>query len=36
MHVVLWDTRRGGATKDFAGGFGTGLYRGGPGAWAIG
>jgi anaerobic magnesium-protoporphyrin IX monomethyl ester cyclase len=28
MHVVLWDTRRGGATKDFAGGFGVGEYPG--------
>ncbi len=26
MHIVLWDTRRGGATKDFAGGFGVGQY----------
>jgi anaerobic magnesium-protoporphyrin IX monomethyl ester cyclase len=28
MHIVLWDTRQGGATKDFAGGFGTGEYQG--------
>ncbi|HTU25529.1 MAG TPA: radical SAM protein [Pirellulales bacterium] len=33
MHVVLWDTRRGGATKDFAGGFGVGQY---PGTGGIG
>jgi anaerobic magnesium-protoporphyrin IX monomethyl ester cyclase len=26
MHIVLWDTRHGGATKDFAGGFGVGEY----------
>ena len=32
MHVVLWDTRRGGATKDFAGGFGVGQYPGVGGA----
>ncbi|HEX4145075.1 MAG TPA: radical SAM protein [Pirellulales bacterium] len=41
MHIVLWDTHRGGATKDFAGGFGVGQYPGvgGPGdrlvRWAI-
>src|SRR5579871_775829 len=28
MHIVLWDTRHGGAFKDFAGGFGVGQYRG--------
>jgi uncharacterized radical SAM superfamily protein len=31
MHIVLWDTRRGDVTKDFAGGFGVGQFpqRGG-------
>jgi len=28
MHVVLWDTRKLGASKDFAGGFGVGQYHG--------
>ena len=28
MHIVLWDTRHGGAFKDFAGGFGVGQFRG--------
>lgn len=28
MHIVLWDTRHGGAFKDFAGGFGVGTFRG--------
>lgn len=28
MHFVLWDTRHGGAYKDFAGGFGVGTFRG--------
>lgn len=28
MHVVLWDTRKLGASKDFAGGFGVGMYHG--------
>lgn len=28
MDVVLWDTRHGGAYKDFAGGFGVGTFRG--------
>ena len=28
MHIVLWDTRQGGAFKDFAGGFGVGQFRG--------
>ncbi|MGQ0633624.1 MAG: B12-binding domain-containing radical SAM protein [Planctomycetaceae bacterium] len=28
MHIVLWDTRQGGAYKDFAGGFGVGQFRG--------
>lgn len=28
MRVVLWDTRYGGAFKDFAGGFGVGQFRG--------
>lgn len=28
MQVVLWDTRRRGVTKDFAGGFGVGEYHG--------
>jgi len=28
MHVVLWDTRKLGASKDFAGGFGVGQYPG--------
>lgn len=28
MHVVLWDTRRLGASKDFAGGYGVGQYPG--------
>jgi radical SAM superfamily enzyme YgiQ (UPF0313 family) len=26
MHIVLWDTRRGDVTKDFAGGFGVGQF----------
>jgi anaerobic magnesium-protoporphyrin IX monomethyl ester cyclase len=28
MDIVLWDTRHGGAFKDFAGGFGVGQFRG--------
>ena len=28
MHIVLWDTRHGGAYKDFAGGFGVGQFHG--------
>jgi radical SAM superfamily enzyme YgiQ (UPF0313 family) len=28
MNIVLWDTRHGGAFKDFAGGFGVGQFRG--------
>jgi anaerobic magnesium-protoporphyrin IX monomethyl ester cyclase len=28
MHIVLWDTRHGGAFKDFAGGFGVGQFHG--------
>src|SRR5262245_54016601 len=28
LHIVLWDTRHGGAFKDFAGGFGVGQFRG--------
>lgn len=28
MHIVLWDTRRGDVTKDFAGGFGVGQFPG--------
>ena len=28
MKIVLWDTRHGGAFKDFAGGFGVGQFRG--------
>lgn len=28
MHIVLWDTRRRDVSKDFAGGFGVGQYRG--------
>ncbi|MBS0209023.1 MAG: radical SAM protein [Planctomycetes bacterium] len=28
MHVILWDTRRGDIAKDFAGGFGVGVYHG--------
>ena len=28
MHVVLWDTRNSDVSKDFAGGFGVGLYPG--------
>jgi radical SAM superfamily enzyme YgiQ (UPF0313 family) len=28
MQIVLWDTRHGGAFKDFAGGFGVGQFRG--------
>lgn len=28
MHIVLWDTRHGGAFKDFAGGYGVGTFRG--------
>lgn len=28
MQIVLWDTRHGGAYKDFAGGFGVGTFRG--------
>lgn len=28
MRIVLWDTRHGGAYKDFAGGFGVGTFRG--------
>lgn len=31
MHVVLWDTRRNDAQKDFAGGMGVGMYPGGGG-----
>ncbi|HYW81143.1 MAG TPA: radical SAM protein [Thermoguttaceae bacterium] len=31
MHVVLWDTRKLDVSKDFAGGFGIGMYRGGGG-----
>ncbi len=26
MHIVLWDTRKLGASKDFAGGYGVGMY----------
>jgi anaerobic magnesium-protoporphyrin IX monomethyl ester cyclase len=29
MHVCLWDTRRGGISKDFAGGYGVGMFSGG-------
>ncbi|MHB1033300.1 MAG: B12-binding domain-containing radical SAM protein [Pirellulales bacterium] len=29
MHIVLWDTRKLGVSKDFAGGFGVGQYHGG-------
>jgi radical SAM superfamily enzyme YgiQ (UPF0313 family) len=42
MHIVLWDTNRGGATKDFAGGFGVGQYPATAGlydrliGWALG
>ena len=32
MHIVLWDTRRGDVTKDFAGGFGVGQFPRGA-AW---
>ncbi len=32
MHVVLWDTRKCDVSKDFAGGFGVGLYPG-HGGW---
>lgn len=32
MHVVLWDTRKRDVSKDFAGGFGVGQYRG-TGGW---
>lgn len=32
MHVVLWDTRRSDASKDFAGGYGVGQYHG-RGGW---
>jgi radical SAM superfamily enzyme YgiQ (UPF0313 family) len=28
MQIILWDTRHGGAFKDFAGGFGVGQFRG--------
>src|SRR5438128_979169 len=28
LRIVLWDTRHGGAFKDFAGGFGVGQFRG--------
>ncbi len=37
MHVVLWDTRKLDASKDFAGGFGVGQYHGhgGPRGWFI-
>lgn len=37
MHVVLWDTRQGDVSKDFAGGFGIGLFHGtgGPRAWFV-
>src|SRR5262245_46151374 len=28
LRIVLWDTRHGGAYKDFAGGFGVGQFRG--------
>lgn len=28
MHIVLWDTRHGGAYKDFAGGYGVGTFQG--------
>ncbi len=28
MNILLWDTRRGDVSKDFAGGFGVGMYRG--------
>ena len=31
MHVVLWDSRAGGISKDFAGGYGVGNYHGGGG-----
>ncbi|HUY36661.1 MAG TPA: radical SAM protein [Pirellulales bacterium] len=31
MRIVLWDTRRGDVSKDFAGGFGVGQYHGGGG-----
>ncbi len=29
MTILLWDTRRRDVSKDFAGGFGVGMYRGG-------
>jgi anaerobic magnesium-protoporphyrin IX monomethyl ester cyclase len=29
MHIVLWDTRKRDVSKDFAGGFGVGMYPGG-------
>lgn len=36
LHIVLWDTRHGGAFKDFAGGYGVGQFRGtGPRAKII-
>jgi anaerobic magnesium-protoporphyrin IX monomethyl ester cyclase len=34
MHIVLWDTRRNGVTKDFAGGFGVGQFPRGGGLLA--
>lgn len=38
MHIVLWDTKTNAVQKDYAGGMGTGLYRGrgGFGDWLIG
>ena len=37
MHVVLWDTQKNDVQKDYAGGMGTGLFRGGGrfGDWLI-
>ncbi|MBX7166809.1 MAG: B12-binding domain-containing radical SAM protein [Pirellulales bacterium] len=32
MHVVLWDTRKRDISKDFAGGYGVGMYQGHGGA----
>ena len=31
MNILLWDTRRNDVSKDFAGGFGVGMYRGNGG-----
>ena len=38
MHIVLWDTNANDVQKDYAGGMGTGLYRGrgGLGDWLVG